>query len=330
VYALARYWKLESQEVLFPNYFHGVELQALLHAGVRIRFYPVDRNMRIYPERVIANVTPQSRAVYLIHYLGFPGPVEELKDFCRANDLVLIEDCALALFSKDRCRFLGSFGDASIFCIHKTLPVPNGGALWLKDSPEVALRLRQPSPMCTAGSVALSLARPFRKPGVGTPNRKRLRDVVAEALGIVRIATNSFVPADADLGMSGISHRILNSQKVVGIVEKRRRNYLQLVERLGGTVSMIYDSLPLGVCPLFFPIRVANKNRICADLVTRGIELVNFWSIHHPLFPPGTDLEIDELRATVLEIPCHQDLKPDELDWMANQVIDVIRKAGRR
>src|SRR5207245_6549749 len=67
--------------------------------------------------------------LYLIHYVGFPGPVQELSVACRARRLLLIEDCAQALLSNCAERPLGSFGDVAIFSIRKTLPVPDGGAL---------------------------------------------------------------------------------------------------------------------------------------------------------------------------------------------------------
>src|SRR5262245_33219680 len=50
IYALAQAWKLAGQEVLFPAYFHGVEVETLLAAGVKLRFYPVHKGMRVDPD----------------------------------------------------------------------------------------------------------------------------------------------------------------------------------------------------------------------------------------------------------------------------------------
>src|SRR5262249_33736524 len=90
---------LAEEEVLMPSYFHGVELEALLAARARVRFYPVRAGMRVDPEDIAAAITPRTRAVYLIHYAGFPGPVREVAEMCRERGLRLIEDCALALLS---------------------------------------------------------------------------------------------------------------------------------------------------------------------------------------------------------------------------------------
>src|SRR5690606_23210046 len=95
----ARLWGLAGKEVLFPSYFHGVELDALLEAGARVRFYPVDRRMQVDPRQVVQRIGKETAAVYLIHYVGFPGPVEELAAICEERGVRLIEDCALALLS---------------------------------------------------------------------------------------------------------------------------------------------------------------------------------------------------------------------------------------
>src|SRR5438093_13551484 len=53
IYALARLWGLNGREILFPAYFHGVELEALLQAGVRVRFYPVREGMHVQVDDVV-------------------------------------------------------------------------------------------------------------------------------------------------------------------------------------------------------------------------------------------------------------------------------------
>src|SRR6267378_2315585 len=132
IYALAQLWGLRDTEVLFPAFFHGVELEALLQACVRVRFYPVRKRLQVLVDDVVSRIGPKTRAIYLTHFLGFPGPVEELAEVAKDRGLLLIEDCAHALLSRIGDKPLGSLGDASIFCLYKTLPVPNGGVLALR------------------------------------------------------------------------------------------------------------------------------------------------------------------------------------------------------
>src|SRR5262249_25806204 len=67
--------------------------------------------------------------LFVIHYLGWPQPISELASLCRRRGIILVEDCALSLLSEVDGRPLGTFGDYAIFCLYKTLPVPNGALL---------------------------------------------------------------------------------------------------------------------------------------------------------------------------------------------------------
>jgi perosamine synthetase len=336
IYALANAWNLAGQEVLVPAYCHGVEMQALLHAGARLRYYPVRTGMKVLVEDVVARVTPQTRAVYLIHYLGFPGPVEELSAFCRAHALYLIEDCALALFSSPGGRALGSWGDAAIFCIYKTLPLPNGGALVVRQGleapPDDVIAPSMVSTLSyTVSAAALRRDRIRHAAGGGdtgagsgkrswlTGARERAKPVM-EKLGMVKVATEDFDVRYARLGMSGLCHHIIAAQNAAEIIERRRRNYLALASRLARIATLVRPELPDGVCPLFFPIRTPHKLALREALAARGLETVNFWWFHAPGVDAGGFSDADDMRRTVLELPCHQDLTPDVTDWIADEV----------
>src|SRR5262249_37144331 len=69
------------------------------------------------------------RVIYAIQYLGWAQPIDEIRAFCREHGSLLVEDCALSMLSEHRGEPLGTFGDFSIFCLYKTLPVPKGGVL---------------------------------------------------------------------------------------------------------------------------------------------------------------------------------------------------------
>jgi dTDP-4-amino-4,6-dideoxygalactose transaminase len=333
IYALALLWNLSGQEVLFPTYFEGIELDALLSAGIEPRFYRVRDRMRVNPEDVVSQIGPKTRAVYLIHYLGFPGPIEEIADVCRARDVLLIEDCALALLSRREERPLGSLGDAAIFSIHKTLPVPNGGALVLGRG-QISQLTRRTSPALssTLAYVVSSLRLYFELRGdtwakLISKGMKSLAKAGANVIGAepVPLGAYHFDRSQADLGMSRLCHVVIPAQKFSLIVERRRSNYLQLLDRLGHISPPIFDRLPPGVCPLFYPMETENSQVALERLLARGVGAVSFWSRDHPFVPRGMHPEADRLRRTVLQLPCHQDLTPPIIDRIADQVSEVLR-----
>lgn len=336
IYSLARLWGLAGKEILFPAYFHGVELEALLEAGVRPRFYPVHARMQVEPAEVIARIGDDTKAIYLIHYLGFPGPVEELAAACAERGIRLIEDCALALLSCLGDRPLGSFGDAAVFCVYKTLPAPNGGVLVLRQATPIGLpRGEDPSLASTLAPVASSLLQGLELSGggVGAVVGGTVRSVGRTvsrwvAPGKVPTGTQTFNRAHVGLAMSPLAKQITEAQDFSKIVERRRRSYFHLLGRLRGVSTPIFGELPPGVCPLFYPLQTDRKERLLEVLWANGIEAVDFWRRGHPSVPPGTFPEVDHLRRTVVELPCHQDLEPRVIDRMADLVVEVLGGAG--
>src|SRR2546425_1155055 len=130
IYHLFRALRFSSGDrVLVPAYHSGNEVGAIRAAGAIPTFYPITRALDPDLEALSRPCTPAMRALLASHFMGWPQPMAELVTFCRERRLVLIEDCALALLGEADGRPLGSFGDYAVFCLYKTLPLPNGGLL---------------------------------------------------------------------------------------------------------------------------------------------------------------------------------------------------------
>ena len=121
-----------GDEVLIPAYHHGSEVEALLRAGVTCRFYDVSETLEPDERELEARSGSRTRALYLIHYFGFPQDVVRWRAWCDERGLLLFEDVALAWLGSAGDKPLGSFGDVSIFCLYKTLGLPDGGALAMR------------------------------------------------------------------------------------------------------------------------------------------------------------------------------------------------------
>jgi hypothetical protein len=324
---------LEGREVLVPAYHHGVEIAALAGAGAVPRFVRVDDRMRLDVDALERAMGPRTGAIYVIHYAGFPQPMADVMDVARRRGLPVIEDCALALLSCDGARPLGSYGTVGIFCYYKTLPVPNGGALVVNDP---SLRGAVPVPAAPplgstlshlAGALLSNAA--FRLGDAG----ERLRDGARRAAGFVRstsgvrpvsTGTSTFDPGRVGLGMSGLSDLISRRVDHEGIVAARRRNYFLLLGRLRDRATPPFPELPPGVSPLFFPLPCADKSAVKTRLAARGIETVDFWRTGHALCDPADFPEVAALRERILEVPCHQDLGPEDMAWVARCVQEAL------
>jgi dTDP-4-amino-4,6-dideoxygalactose transaminase len=323
---------LAGREVLVPAYHHGVEVGALAAAGAVPRFVRVDGRMRLDLEDAESKIGPRTRALYVIHYAGFPQPMDDVLALARRHGLAVVEDCALSLLAAEGTRPLGSRGHLGVFCFYKTLPVPNGGALVVND-PGVAgaPAVPDPAPVVStlshaAGSLLANLA--LRAGEAGEAVRAGVRRASAAARGAglrpVSTGTSTFDPGQVDLGMSPLTRFVAERLDAAAIVAARRRNYFLLLGRLRDRVPPIFGELPAGASPLFYPLLVDDKPAVAAHLAERRIETVDFWRDGHPLCPPGIFPEVEVLRRRVLELPVHQDLTPDDVAQIARAVEEAL------
>lgn len=331
VFHAVRALGLVGREVLIPAYHHGVEIEALSAAGAIPRFYGLDRKFRLKVPELEGLVGPRTAAVYVIHVAGFAQPMEDVRAFARRHKLKVIEDCALSLFSSDGALPLGSRADAAIYCLYKTIPVPNGGALWMREPPEI--ELADAGATTAVHQVASSMLVTFERTTATGRVLRRVVQAGARAARSVRplpvdarpVGRRTYIPGQESLAISPVSLRIASRLDAAGIVKARRDNYEGLARRLRGVAPPIIDPLPQGTCPLFYPTWVEDKRALHAWLIARGIDAIDFWSEGSPLVRAGDFPDVDALRKHVLELPIHQDLDDDDLDRLAAAVRAGLR-----
>lgn len=323
----------ENKRILVPAYHHGVEIEAILQAGYQVDFYRVDLRLQIDLEDLEKKITPETGMIYLIYYIGFPHPVEEVARLCKTYGLSLVEDCALSLFGEIDGRPMGSFGDVGIFSFHKTLPLPNGGGLVVNraDRPLPPRRIGPPL-VSTLSHLTGGIMNRLKMshPAAGALLHSFSREFVSTLLKIGKVRRTSVANMEFDLtkvdwGMSALSKAILQTIDSAEVVSRRRENFNYVLGQLDCRERFVFDALPPGVCPLFFPLLVEEKERICRTLMARGIETVDFWGIPHPSVPKGTFGEVEYIRARLLELPIHQGLHQGHLDYMIEILKETLR-----
>ncbi|WP_404800643.1 DegT/DnrJ/EryC1/StrS family aminotransferase [Anaeromyxobacter paludicola] len=328
----ARLLGLAGAEVLVPAYHHGVEVEALEAAGCQPAFVRVNARMELDLEDLEARVGPRTRALYVIHYAGFPQPMREIREIARRAGLPVVEDCALALYSCDGPVPLGLLGDLGVFCLYKTIPVPNGGLLVvngeLAGEPPPVLPAPLASTASHAGGAMLANAA-FRLGDAGQALRqggRRLARAVRGAARVEHVSTGTmhFDPGAVDLGMSRLSAAIAANLDHREIVAARRRNYRLAQARLETLSPPVHPELPPGVCPLFYPFLCDDKDRLKRRLAARGVETVDFWRTGHPACPAERFPEVAMLRRRVLELPIHQDLSPEDVAYLCDAVEESL------
>lgn len=323
-----------EDEVLVPAYHCGVEVESIRQTGARIVFVPLTSHLELMPDALRTGVSERTKAVLLIHFFGLPQPVADVRELCDERGLVLIEDCAHALFSSAGGRLLGHAGDYSVFSFQKTLPVPDGGALVSRAAPSITPRFASPPLLTTVNGVVLRLpsgsgsnggllarmgriARPPARAAVRLLRRWRKQDL------LVSSSAAELDPSTACVGMSAAARHIAKHADADHIIVRRRRRYQQLVPALGSRdgIEIPFPELPDGACPLFLPLLVKERDDLRAFLQSRGIEPFVFGEIPHPLLPADSCPIARKWSRENLCLPTHQSLT----DEMVSAVITGVK-----
>lgn len=123
-----------GDEVIMPSFTFVSTANAVVLRGATPVFVDIDpETLNIDPRRVAEAISPKTRAIFAVHYAGFPADMDALAAIARSANCVLVEDAAQALGSTYKGRLAGSLGDMAAFSFHETKNIISGegGALTL-------------------------------------------------------------------------------------------------------------------------------------------------------------------------------------------------------
>ena len=113
--------------------------------------------------------------------------------------------------------------------------------------------------------------------------------------------------------------------------ELRRRNYRRLFDALGKLPGCrpLFPTLPDGVYPWVFPLLCDEPQALFRHLKMAGVPVIRFGEYLWPGVDATVCANSVDLSRRVLQFPCHQELRDDELDWMIREV-ERAAKGGLR
>jgi len=331
-----------GDEVIAPAYNCGAEIDPYVWAGAKVVFYRIDNRAIIDVEDIIRRVTPSTRIIHVTHFFGWPQGISELGKWCKKKGLYLLEDCALALFSKGSNNAIGRIGDAAIYSFVKSLPVPDGGALILKNKDiwnETNI-FRSPQHRNIFLNSLPLLKKWFMHKNKFWQNYEFTRNLLTKSWLKVPIdqgceihrempRSNYFDGQKIDWSISRLSKGILSTTNASKILEIRRRNYQYLHGALFNipSLQLLFDDLPDDVCPLSFPVYVKDRNLWCKALEDNGI-LVGGWPSYHRGFDWEEFPEARHLKDNLLTLPVHQSLDIHHMEHIAKCVKFIAEGNG--
>lgn len=136
-----------GDEVIAPALTHVAAVHAIEWVGAKpVLVDPDPATGNLTADRIEAALTPNTRAVSLVHFVGIPCEMDAIAALCERRGLRLIEDCAIAVGSRWKGRHVGLFGDAGTFSFYPVKHMTTGeGGMFVtrhKAVAEAVARLR--------------------------------------------------------------------------------------------------------------------------------------------------------------------------------------------
>jgi len=255
-------------EVIVPPLGWVSDISSVVQLGMTPVFVDISLdNLAITSENIKKAITKKTKAIVLVHCLGFNGINEEIIRIAKENDILLIEDCCEAHGATYDGKKVGTFGDISIFSFYfgHHITTIEGGMI------------------CTNNEKIDELSKLFRSHGM-------TREVSEETQNYYKQNYPELNPLFT-FAVAGFNMRSTELNAVLGIeqmkridsyVEKRRHNlsiWLQNLDNEKYFTEFNVDgnssfALPLIIRPLYKDRFHINDDfdSVCDSLDLRGIE----------------------------------------------------------
>jgi dTDP-4-amino-4,6-dideoxygalactose transaminase len=121
-----------GDEVIMPSFTFSSTANAILLTGATPVFVDIRPDTcNIDETAVAAAISPNTKAICVVHYAGVACEMDPLVELARARGIAIIEDAAQAVGSAYKGQFLGTIGDLGAYSFHytKNFQCGEGGAL---------------------------------------------------------------------------------------------------------------------------------------------------------------------------------------------------------
>jgi dTDP-4-amino-4,6-dideoxygalactose transaminase len=125
-----------GDEVIVPSLTHVASANSILSVGATPVFVDIDsQDGNILVSQITQAITPQTKAICVVHFLGIPVDMKAIMEIAKSNNLFVVEDCALALGSRVQGTHVGLIGDCGAFSFYpaKHITTGEGGMLVSKN-----------------------------------------------------------------------------------------------------------------------------------------------------------------------------------------------------
>lgn len=123
--------------------FNATALSILLFNSIPVFADVNEENFCVAPEEIAKAITPKTKAILVVHLLGYAADMDLIMDIAKRHNLIVIEDCAQSPGTKYKGRYVGTIGDMGVFSFQETKNMMTGeGGMIITSNPEFSKKAR--------------------------------------------------------------------------------------------------------------------------------------------------------------------------------------------
>lgn len=313
-----------GDEVIVPAQTHVATAHSVELVGARPVFCDSEsRTGNLDLDQIEALITPRTRAISPVHYLGLPVDMQRLLAITRPRGIRVIEDCALSLGACESNVHTGLIGDCGAFSFYpaKHVTTAEGGMFITRDEK-------------LAGAVS-----------------------AGRAFGIDRnILSERHLPGAYDVKTLGLNYRMSELNAALGIcqlrrlpdiLERRTENHSRLtallrqIDEVELLSSVRVDAVNSHYCHVALLRKHVAGRRV--EIIERLKQLGVETSVYYPRPVPGMTYYAKRYGCTEsdfpvaarlsnhgIALPVGPHLTPDDMAYLASMLKQVIREVALR
>jgi dTDP-4-amino-4,6-dideoxygalactose transaminase len=107
-----------GDELICPSITYWASCAQAFSLGAGVVFADIDPwSLCINPDDIEHRITPRTKAIMVVHYLGYPADMERIMPIAKKHGLKVIEDVSHAHGSLYKGKMVGTFGDVAAYSL---------------------------------------------------------------------------------------------------------------------------------------------------------------------------------------------------------------------
>lgn len=342
-----------TDEVLIPSYTFEALPFAVLACGAKIKYVePKPQHFNVDLGVIQSAVSKKTKVILVSHLYGQSSDVQKIAEFCHANKIFLIEDCAHACGAEEAEKKVGTFGHVGLFSfgVGKNMNTLGGGmlvtnehaiALYIQD--QVSNLPKQPLSQLIFQAIKTymmalltgSFFSFFTFPLMKIILQYKINffdDLVNEKVDLKSFETNILQSKKTSHAQAALGYlKLKKLEQIRADLAERAKLYDQnlseqvkwpLFEKDRGSQALSY-----------YVVKLPNRDSLRHALLKKGIDTKSCDMNNCPALTQPEEqihfLATKMVKDQVLEIPNHQNMKYHEIVYIAQEINQLIKNDER-